>query len=48
MYDRSSIIYLKKKSKFKKVTSDENTLREVLLAAKAGDTDKLNEILDDL
>ena len=33
---------------FKKVTSDENTLREVLLAAKAGDTDKLNEILDDL
>ena len=31
---------------FKKVTSDENTLREVLLAAKAGDTDKLNEILD--
>jgi len=33
---------------FKKVTSDENTLREVLLAAKAGDTDKLNEILDGL
>ena len=33
---------------FKKVTSDENTLREVLLAAKAGDIDKLNEILDDL
>jgi len=33
---------------FKKVTSDENKLREVLLAAKAGDTDKLNEILDGL
>ena len=33
---------------FKKVTSDENTLREVLLAAKAGDTDKLNEILNGL
>ena len=33
---------------FKKVTSDENTLREVLVAAKEGDTDKLNEILDDL
>jgi len=33
---------------FKKVTSDENTLREVLLAAKAGDIDKLNEILDGL
>ena len=30
---------------FKRVTSDENTLREVLLAAKAGDMDKLNEIL---
>jgi len=27
---------------------DENTLREVLLAAKAGDIDKLNEILDGL
>jgi hypothetical protein len=48
VYDRTCFIYLKKKSKFKKVTSDENTLREVLLAAKAGDTDKLNEILDDL
>jgi len=33
---------------FKKVTSDENTLREVLVAAKEGDTDKLNKILDDL
>jgi hypothetical protein len=33
---------------FKKVTSDENTLREVLVAAKEGDTDKLNEILDGL
>ena len=33
---------------FKKVTSNENTLREVLLAAKASDMDKLNEILDDL
>lgn len=33
---------------FKKVTSDENTLREVLLAAKAGDMDKLNEILNGL
>ena len=33
---------------FKKVTSDENTLREVLVAAKEGDTDKLNEILDSL
>ena len=33
---------------FKKVTSDENKLREVLLAAKAGDIDKLNEILDGL
>ena len=33
---------------FKKVTSDENTLREVLVAAKEGDIDKLNEILDDL
>ena len=33
---------------FKRVTSDENTLREVLLAAKAGDMDKLNEILDRL
>lgn len=33
---------------FKRVTSDENTLREVLLAAKAGDMDKLNEILDGL
>ena len=33
---------------FKKVTSDENTLREVLVAAKEGDTDKLNEIIDDL
>ena len=33
---------------FKKVTSDENTLREILLAAKAGDIDKLNEILDGL
>jgi len=33
---------------FKKVTSDENTLREVLVAAKEGDADKLNEILDGL
>ena len=33
---------------FKKVTSDENTLREVLVAAKEGDTDKLNKILDGL
>ena len=33
---------------FKKVTSNENTLREVLLAAKANDMDKLNEILDGL
>ena len=33
---------------FKRVTSDENTLRQVLLAAKAGDTDKLNEIIDGL
>ena len=33
---------------FKRVTSDENTLREVLLAAKAGDMDKLNEILNGL
>jgi len=33
---------------FKKVTSDENTLREVLVAAKEGDTDKLNEIIDGL
>jgi hypothetical protein len=33
---------------FKKVTSDEDKLREVLVAAKEGDTDKLNEILDDL
>jgi len=33
---------------FKKVTSDEDTLREVLLASKANDTDKLNKILDDL
>jgi len=33
---------------FKRITSDENTLREVLLAAKAGDMDKLNEILDRL
>jgi len=33
---------------FKKVTSDENTLREVLVTAKEGDTDKLNEILDGL
>ena len=33
---------------FKKVTSDENTLREVLVAAKEGDTDKLNNILDAL
>ena len=33
---------------FKKVTSDENTLREVLVAAKEGDADKLKEILDDL
>ena len=33
---------------FKKVTSDEDKLREVLLSAKEGDTDKLNEILDDL
>ena len=33
---------------FKKVTSDENKLREVLVAAKEGDTDKLNKILDDL
>jgi hypothetical protein len=33
---------------FKRITSDENTLREVLLAAKASDTDKLNEILNGL
>ena len=33
---------------FKKVTSDEDKLREVLVAAKEGDTDKLNKILDDL
>ena len=33
---------------FKKVTSDENKLREVLLAAKAGDINKLDEILDGL
>jgi len=33
---------------FKKVTSDEDKLREVLLSAKEGDTDKLNKILDDL
>ena len=33
---------------FKKVTSNENTLREVLFAAKASDMDKLNEILDGL
>ena len=33
---------------FKKVTSDEDKLREVLVAAKEGDTDKLNRILDDL
>jgi len=33
---------------FKKVTSDENKLREVLFAAKAGDIDKLNEILESL
>jgi len=33
---------------FKKVTSDEDTLREVLLASKANDIDKLNKILDDL
>jgi hypothetical protein len=33
---------------FKKVTSDEDALREVLVAAKEGDTDKLNKILDDL
>ena len=33
---------------FKKVTSDENTLREVLVAAKEGDMDKLNKILDGL
>jgi hypothetical protein len=33
---------------FKKVTSDENTLREVLVAAKEGDTDKLKKILDGL
>ena len=33
---------------FKKVTSDEDILREVLLASKANDTDKLNKILDDL
>ena len=33
---------------FKKVTSDEDKLREVLVAAKEGDTDKLNKILDGL
>jgi hypothetical protein len=33
---------------FKKVTSDEDKLREVLVAAKEGDMDKLNKILDDL
>ena len=33
---------------FKKVTSDEDKLREVLVASKEGDTDKLNKILDDL
>ena len=33
---------------FKKVTSDEDTLREVLLASKANDIDKLNKILDSL
>ena len=33
---------------FKKVTSDEDKLREVLVAAKEGDTDKLNKILDNL
>lgn len=33
---------------FKKVTSDEDILREVLLASKANDTDKLNKILDNL
>lgn len=33
---------------FKKVTSDGDKLREVLVAAKEGDTDKLNKILDDL
>ena len=33
---------------FKKLTSDEDKLREVLVAAKEGDTDKLNKILDDL
>lgn len=33
---------------FKKVTSDEDKLRGVLVAAKEGDTDKLNKILDGL
>ena len=33
---------------FKKVTSDDDKLREVLVAAKEGDMDKLNKILDDL
>ena len=33
---------------FKKVTSDEDILREVLLASNANDTDKLNKILDNL
>ena len=33
---------------FKKVTSDEDKLREVLVASKEGDTYKLNKILDDL
>ena len=33
---------------FKKVTSDEDKLREVLVAAKEGDSVKENKILDDL
>ena len=33
---------------FKKVTDDEDVLQEVLVAGKAGDVDKLNEILEGL
>ena len=42
--ERAFLVY----GEFKKVTSDEDILREVLLASKANDIDKLNKILDSL
>ncbi|QOR60269.1 hypothetical protein [Bathycoccus sp. RCC716 virus 1] len=42
--DKPFLVY----GQFKKLTSDEDILGEVLVASKEGDTDKLYEILDGL